>query len=320
MNICLRRSVFAVLFFSAFCMAFCAPDEQKPVAIGTEVEASDSAESGSPLHQAEAPAVDGGSFSQKGTDNAEVIDIDLSEDAEDTGSIAQKDKPYRGWKIQDSPENEGANVVKIATFDGKTASINIGENADIEKILKPVGRALDAAWQLPGMKAEKAAVYADDPTHFRLVIFPTSFVYKDINLCEYLPSGIAFSYDSSLLYDVVLKVGDLMPRVTGIFVSEKELAELLYNAAVTPDVYMYDDNLVARVERLEKALLALAPKAMYSKPYEIDPGLIQIIKKLYSENNNITKKEVTAWLKQQKIKYSQSDIDTIFVVLLGVYE
>ena len=59
---------------------------------------------------------------------------------------------------------------------------------------------------------------------------------------------------------------------------------------------------------------------MYSKHYEIDPGLIQIVKKLYSENSNITKKEVTAWLKQQKIKYSQSDIDTIFVVLLGIYE
>lgn len=320
MNIKLRQSFFSVLFFSVFCLAFCVPAEQNPVAIGTEVEASAKAGNETPLHQAEAPAIDSGSLSQKETDDAEVIDIDLSEDAEESGGLSQKDKPYRGWKIQDSPENNASNTMKIATFDGKVASINIGENADIEKLLKPIGRALDAAWQIPGMKAEKAAVYADDASHFRLVIFPTSFVYKDINLCEYLPSGIAFSYDSSLVYDVMLKVGDLMPRVTGIFVSEKELAELLYNAAIAPDVYMYDDNLVARVERLEKALLALAPKSMYSKPYEIDPGLIQIVKKLYSENSNITKKEVTAWLKQQKIKYSQSDIDTIFVVLLGIYE
>lgn len=308
----------ALLFFAGCAFVFCQADKE-PVVIGTEVEAKTELEN-SVVHQAEAPAVDDGSLSQKGADSAEVIEIDLYESDDEPGAIKQKDMPYRGWKIQETAENEKTNTVKIATFDGRTASIHIGDNSNADKILKSIGRALDAAWQIPGMKAEKAAVYVDDSAHFRFVIFPTSFVYKDINLCEYLPSGMAFSYDSSLVYDVVLKVGELMPRVTGILVSEKNLAELLYNAVIAPDIYMYDDNLTARVERLEKALLALAPKSMYSKPYEIDPGLIQIVKKLYSENNNITKKEVTAWLKQQKIKYSQSDIDTIFVVLLGIYE
>ena len=321
MSLNIRKILPAVLLFSAGCfLAFCEPQEQKPVAVGTEIEAAAETDGGSLMHQAEAPDVSIESLYKKETDDAEVIDIDLTEDGEELSETKQKDKPYRGWKIQDSAENEGTNIVKIATFDGKTASINIGGNSNIEKLWKPIGRALDAAWQIPGMKAERAAVYVDDSAHFRFVIFPTSFVYKDINLCEYLPSGMAFSYDSSLVYDVVLKVGELMPRVTGIFVSEKNLVELLYNAVIAPDVYMYDDNLTARVERLEKALLALAPKSMYSKPYEIDPELIQIVKKLYSENNNITKKEVIAWLKQQKIKYTQSDIDTIFVVLLGIYE
>ena len=315
------KFVFAALFLAGAAFAFC-ETAQEPVVIGTEVEVLE--ETGkTPVHQAEAPSVDKESLSKKETGTVEVIDIDLYEDGEEPekpGTLSQKDRPYKGWKIQETAENEKTNVVKIATFDSRIASIHIDENLDVEKILKSVGRALDAAWQLPGMKAEKAAVYVDDSAHFRFVIFPTSFVYKDINLCEYLPSGIAFSYDSSLSYDVVLKVGDVMPRVTGIFVSEKNLAELLYSAAVAPDIYMYDDNLTARVERLEKALLSLASKSMYSKPYEIDPGLIKIVKKLYSENNNITKKEVIAWLKQQKIKYSQSDIDTIFVVLLGIYE
>jgi len=314
-----KEFISIILFLLTGSFIICDSLEKEPVVLDADEAVINEITYDSEVHKAEAPALDNENLSKKETEDAEVIDIDLREDADEPGMLKQKDRPYRGWKIKENSENEKTNVIEIATFDGRIASINIDDNLNLEKILKPIGRALDAAWEIPGMKADRAAVYVEDLSRFRLVVFPTSFVYKDINLCEYLPSGIAFSYDASLVYDVLLKVGDLMPRVTGIFISEKDLAELLYHAVIAPDVYVYDDSLAARVERLEKALLALAPKAMYSKPYEIDPELIQTVKKLYSENNDISKKEVIAWLKQRKIKYTQSDIDTIFVVLLGIY-
>lgn len=314
-----KEFISIILFLLTGSFIICDSLEKEPVVLDADEAVINEITYDSEVHKAEAPALDNENLSKKETEDAEVIDIDLREDADEPGMLKQKDRPYRGWKIKENSENEKTNVIEIATFDGRIASINIDDNLNLEKILKPIGRALDAAWEIPGMKADRAAVYVEDLSRFRLVVFPTSFVYKDINLCEYLPSGIAFSYDASLVYDVLLKVGDLMPRVTGIFISEKDLAELLYHAVIAPDVYVYDDSLAARIERLEKALLALAPKAMYSKPYEIDPELIQTVKKLYSENNDISKKEVIAWLKQRKIKYTQSDIDTIFVVLLGIY-
>lgn len=314
-----KEFISIILFLLTGSFIICDSLEKEPVVLDADEAVINEITYDSEVHKAEAPALDNENLSKKETEDAEVIDIDLREDADEPGMLKQKERPYRGWKIKENSENEKTNVIEIATFDGRIASINIDDNLNLEKILKPIGRALDAAWEIPGMKADRAAVYVEDLSRFRLVVFPTSFVYKDINLCEYLPSGIAFSYDASLVYDVLLKVGDLMPRVTGIFISEKDLAELLYHAVIAPDVYVYDDSLAARVERLEKALLALAPKAMYSKPYEIDPELIQTVKKLYSENNDISKKEVIAWLKQRKIKYTQSDIDTIFVVLLGIY-
>lgn len=315
-----KEDVFVILFFLIGSFIVCDSLDKDPVMLDADEAVINEITYDSEIHKAEAPTVDKEILSKNKTGNAEVIDIDLREDAEESGIIKQEDRPYRGWKIKEISENGKTNVTEIATFDGRIASIYIDESLDLEKIIKPIGRALDAAWEIPGMKAERAAVYVEDQSRFRLVVFPTSFVYKDINLCEYLPSGIAFSKDASLVYDVLLKVGDLMPRVTGIFISEKDLAELLYYAVTAPDIYVHDDNLSARVERLEKALLALAPEAVYSKPYEINPELIQIVKKLYSENNNISKKEVIAWLKQRKIKFSQSDIDTIFVVLLGIYK
>lgn len=312
-------SVFIFCLILLCASVYCTATE--PALLDTELEpaVSSSSKKDGAVHQAEAPAVEPGEFLQAKKDEALIIDVETT-DEDDEFYDANRKRPYKGWRLAENSSLENSNNLEIATFDGRTASIILESFFTSESQLKPIEKALDAVWKIPGMQSDKATVYVENESKFRFVLFPSSFVYKDIELCDYLPSGIAFSYDSSLIYDVALKVGDLLPHVTGAFVSEKDFAELLYRAATLPDLYVNDADLTARVERLEKALLALAPKALYSKPYEIDPELIQKVKILYIENNNITKKEIIARLKQQKVKYSQSDIDTICVVLLGIYE
>lgn len=323
----MKKSLLIFVFCAAFlCTSvlsvFCA--ENKPDLLDSELEHAVSASSkkDDKIHQAEAPSVQPDDFLQAKKDDVLIIDVETSDEDEFDNAFdgAKRKRPYKGWRLTENSSLENTNQFEIATFDGRTASIIVDNYFTSESQLKPIEKALDAVWKIPGMQSNKAAVYVENESKFRFVLFPASFVYKDIELCDYLPSGIAFSYDSSLVYDVALKVGDLLPRVTGAFVSEKDFAELLYRAATLPDLYVNDADLTARVERLEKALLALAPKALYSRPYEIDPDLIQKVKILYRENNNITKKEIIAQLKQQKVKYSQSDIDTICIVLLGIYE
>lgn len=229
-------------------------------------------------------------------------------------------EPYEGWKISVPASADAPNVVEIATFDGKTASINVPGGLLTDMQVLYIGRSIDAIWTIPGLYIKQIYVYVESGGKFRFVFIPESFVYNEKELREFLPSGMTFSYDNSLYFDVVLKVDGLRPRVQGIYVSPEDFADSIYRATVVPDLYMYDNELSERVSRLEKALLALSSKGFYARPSVIDEGLIQFVKNMYNENKNITKQEVITELKNQKIKYSTHEVDTIFAVLLGIYE
>ncbi|MBO4731186.1 MAG: hypothetical protein J5597_00065 [Spirochaetaceae bacterium] len=234
--------------------------------------------------------------------------------------VVEENPFYEGWKITVPATLENSNRCEIGTYDGKKATVIMNSGLLTNVQLDAIGRALDAAWALPGLDVKLATVFAENDKNFRFVLYPSSLRYGNTQLVEYLPSGLTFSYNTALFYDVVLKVWDLVPRVTGAYVSPDDFVAALYKATIVPDLYMYDNDLVERVERLEKALLSLSTKSFFAKPYQIDESLIQYVKNMYNANKNITKKDVTAALKTDGIKYKMSDIDTIFVILLGIYE
>lgn len=232
----------------------------------------------------------------------------------------QIDPSYEGWRVSVAATAANPNRVEIATFAGRTASVTVPGGFLSDERLTAIGRALDATWNIPGLTVKQTSVYVETDRKFRFVIFPSSLIYEENELKDFLPSGITFVYDTSLIYDVVLKVNNVKPRVKGTFVSAEDFALLVYRATIFPDLYLYDNDLANRVERLEKAVLSLAPRGFYARPYSISPEVIQFVKNMYNENNNITKKEVIAALKEQKIKYASSDVDAIFAVLFGVYD
>ncbi len=232
---------------------------------------------------------------------------------------AEEDPSWEGWKITKNATLENPNRVEIATFEGKTASVTISGGFISDEKVAAIGRALDAAWLVPDLVIKSVSVYMEDTERFRFVLFPETFTYNDIDLCQFLPSGIAFSYSGALFYDVILKVGNVKPRLNGTYVEPADFAAQLYKGVMFPDMIL-EGNLQDRVARLEQALLGLASRGFYARPSKIDTELIQQVRMMYSENNLITKKEVMARLKEEGIKYTSAEIDTIFVVLLGVIE
>ena len=278
----------------------------------------------------------GGENVQNAESESEVIEVQLSDVLPDDVQNALKEinkelaenrqeekieeiTSWEGWKITKPATPENPNRVEIATFEGKNASVTISGGFISEDKVASIGRALDAAWLVPNLKIKSVTVYMEDAEKFRFVLFPETFTYEDVDLCQFLPSGIAFSYNGALFYDVILKVGNVKPRLNGAYVEPADFASQLYKAILCPDMIL-EGNMQERVSRLEQALLGLASRGFFARPSKISNELIQHVRMMYSENNLITKKEVMAQLKEQGIKCTSAEIDTIFVVLLGIIE
>lgn len=187
-------------------------------------------------------------------------------------------------------------------------------------IITKIGNTLNTVWALPGLSGTSATVMVEDDTVFRFVIYPDELLYKMNDFKEFLPSGMAFYYNTALFYDITMKVGDLMPKVAGAYVSPDDLLSEMKSASIMPDMYMYDTYFLKRLERLEKALMAVSKKNIFGQTSEVSEDIVLAIRSMYNENPKITKKEVADKLRQKNIKATATDINAVFMVYLGRIE
>lgn len=203
--------------------------------------------------------------------------------------------------------------------DGKNVVVLI-ENGVSEAVVEKITNSLDVVWSIPGIQGTKASVNVESDTKFRFIIYPTELIYEDINLAENLPSGMAFYYDSALFYDVNLKVDNLVPRVTGAYISPDDLLIQLKTATSAPDLYMYDEYVLERLDRLENAVMALSKKGLFAKPSEVPVETVLAIRSIYNDNPDLTPKQILNILKEQGIKASASDVAAVRLVYLGIID
>lgn len=214
---------------------------------------------------------------------------------------------------------KSASVVEGTREDGKKVSIVSSSNIS-KDVIKKITNCLDTVWSINGLKGVASTVNVEDNSKFRFVIHPTSLKYGEEELVVYLPSGMAFFYDNALFYDTVVKVGDVLPKITGAYISAKDYVEEIKNASVFPDLYLYDTYILARIEKVEKALMALSKKGIFSKPSEVSPEVVLAVRSLYNSNPDITQKEILSELKSQGISASAGDIAAVYMVYLGIIE
>lgn len=221
----------------------------------------------------------------------------------------------QGWALSDTQGSRST----LSGPGGKKAVIY----ADIpvtDDVIAKVGTALNTVWALPGLEGTSSTVMVEEASIFRFVIYPDKLIYNKSDFKEFFPSGMAFYYNSALFYDITMKVGDLMPKVAGSYISPDDLLSEIKSASIMPDMYMYDTYFLKRLERLEKALMAVSKKNLFGQTSEVNEDIVLAVRSMYNENPKITKKEVADKLKQKNIKATAADINAVFMVYLGRIE
>lgn len=181
-----------------------------------------------------------------------------------------------------------------------------------------ISNTLTAIWAIPGLTGTKSSVMVDSDDYCFFTIYPESFMYKDVDLNQYMPSGLSFRYEKSLFYDVTLKVNEYLPRITGAYVSPTGLLDQLYEVSIMPELYVHGDVLLQRIARLESAVMAIANKGVFSGPSAISTETVLAVVTAYTQNPDITISEIVTVLKEQGLKASKKEVEAIFMVYLGI--
>ncbi len=202
---------------------------------------------------------------------------------------------------------------------GKTCEIF--SDIDItEGALERIKNILNTIWSIPGLKGSESRVSIEPGNYFHFIVYPDSLMYKGVEFKGFLPTGLSFRYDSTLFYDLTLKIDDYLPRVSGAYISPDDFLEQLYSVYLMPELYLHGDILLRRIERLEKALMAISKDGLFSKPAGVSDEIVLAVIALNKQNPNVTVSEALATLKEQGIEATKKDVEAVFMVYLGKIE
>lgn len=83
-----------------------------------------------------------------------------------------------------------------------------------------------------------------------ILIVPSSFVYKNVNLAQYMPAGMQFYYDKYLQYDFRMLKDNLFLRLKGQVYDESQFVSRLYSAIENPVLFLQTNNPEYLLQRL----------------------------------------------------------------------
>ena len=219
------------------------------------------------------------------------------------------------WEISKVSED----VYEGYRSDGKSLFIVMEDNSS-EAVLEKITNCIDAVWSIPNIEGTKASVNVESDSNFRFIIYPSKLMFEGVDYAANFPSGMAFYYNYSLFYDITLKVQDLMPRITGAYISPEDLLAQIKSATQSPDLFMYDEYVLQRLDRLENAVMALSKKGIFAKASKVNSEIVLAVRSLYNENPDLTQKQILSILKEQGMKVSASDVAAVRLVYLGLID
>lgn len=212
-------------------------------------------------------------------------------------------------------KTQGTNEVITILSDTRGRTARVVSMAALGKMdIAAISNSLNTVWAIPDMNGTEASVRLD-ADGFRLVVYPTSFVSEGRDLIPFLPSGLSFYFRTSLFYDISLKVEGFIPKVTGAYVSPEGLIRHLSAAILMPDMYLYDQSLLERVERLESAVMAALKKSGPKEGVSIE--IVLAVANICNEKPGISPEAVLKELKAQKFKTDIKEVRAVYFVLFG---
>lgn len=145
-----------------------------------------------------------------------------------------------GFKVTNTQQANGQTVYTVTDPSG--LSLTVATSAPLTaadgRVLERVDSTL-SGWKNLKISEEKV-VFHDGRAD--ILVIPSSFVYKNIDLSKYMPSGIQFYYDKYLQYDFRMFKDNLFLRLKGEIFDESQFADRLYGAVQNPVLYLQTNN------------------------------------------------------------------------------
>ncbi len=214
---------------------------------------------------------------------------------------------------------------------------------DNAKTLKDLLATLEG-WKYLKIDHVRAVFNSDGSSD--VVVIPSSFVYKNVNLASYMPSGIELYYNGYIDYDFRMLKDSLFLRLKGQIFDETQFADRLLSAVNDPVLYLQTNDpeyllqrindLVGKVAALSEqvtqltqltkltdqdldaqklALVTIGNRGLFGGITPVSKDGVAAIVKMKKADPSLTKDQVAAKLDQQGIKMSDKEITLVF----GVY-
>ena len=128
-----------------------------------------------------------------------------------------------------------------------------------------------------------------------ILIIPSSFVYKGVDLAKYMPSGMQFYYDKYLQYDFRMLKDNLFLRLKGEVYDESQFVDRLYSAVEDPVLFLQTNNpeyLLKQISDLTKKIDELSVQLSQAKT--VVQGLSSKLDSLASQGQDFVAKQEAA--------------------------
>ncbi|MCU0843980.1 MAG: hypothetical protein MUC76_03530 [Spirochaetes bacterium] len=217
----------------------------------------------------------------------------------------------------DGEERENGRTV-LTLKDGEGKVFVLGYDAEpVDEVVKRILKIRSDFYAWKHVKIERMSFdYSKDVLEVNLV--PAEFTYKGVNVLDYLPAGLLFSYYDATYYNFRITRDKMFVRVYGEYVAEEELCEKTITAISDPLAYVRardPEYLLQRLDRLVSAIMAFESTGAFGSPRPIDRSVVQRIVAIKRQNPVLKRKDIVKELEKEKISISEKAVG----VVLGIY-
>jgi hypothetical protein len=166
------------------------------------------------------------------------------------------------------------------------------------------------SWANMKVQSIKFSIANDE---IQIFVSPLSYTHNDINLMDYLSSGILFTYKVNLMYNFRILVEKLFVPIKGIYVDEKSFSDKIASAIKDPVTFINARDPEYLLEKLDKLTVDVvrlrnAELAKENGNHLVDKAVIDLVLDIKSKNPAFTYKEINEKISKEKLAKTNSDI------------
>lgn len=239
-------------------------------------------------------------------------------------SLSAADWESQGFTIVSSQKDENSTTLDIVKDKNNNELGVTYVNGLSEGHIRIIAKYNDEfrSWASMKVSSIKFSVIGEE---IQIYVSPESYNYKEVNIMDYLSSGIMFTYKNNLMYNFRIMVDKLFVPIRGIFLDETSFNNKLVSAIKDPNTYINARDPEYILEKLEKMSvdmerLRAATLASRNGNRLVEKEVINEITDIKSKNPSFTYKEIFDQInKEKKVKTSPGIVKDVLNIYYNEY-